>query len=92
MGITETKLKTTSDPIFNIKIDVYQCYSTPTETSEGGALLYIADQFDAKPLTKLKIMYNPNMLESIFVEICNKNKNKIIIGCIYRQPSMVTFL
>ena len=62
MGITETKLKATS-----------KCYSTPSETSKGGALLYIADQFNAKPLTKLnKIMYKSNMLESIFVEICNK--------------------
>ena len=37
-----------------------------------GEHLFIADQFDDKPLTKLnKIMYKSNMLESIFIEICN---------------------
>ena len=44
IGITETKLKAISDPIFNINIDGY---ATPSYTSKGGALLYIADQFFA---------------------------------------------
>ena len=33
-------------------------------------------------------MYKPKHLESVFVEICNKNQNYIIIVCIYRHPSM----
>ena len=33
-------------------------------------------------------MYKSNMLEPIFVEICNKNITNVIIGCIYRHPTM----
>ena len=43
----------------------------------GGALLYIKEDCNVKPLPKLdRIMYKPKHLESVFVEICNKN-NKI---------------
>ena len=89
VGITETKLKSNIDPTFDININGYKSYSTPSEANKGGALLYIADQFNVKPLTNLnKIMYKSNQLESVFVEICNKNKKNVIIGCIYRHPSM----
>ena len=33
-------------------------------------------------------MYRSKQLESVFVEICKKNKKNIIIGCVYRHPSM----
>ena len=33
-------------------------------------------------------MYKPKQLESVFIKSCNENKNNIIIGCIYRYPSM----
>ena len=33
-------------------------------------------------------MYKSKQLESVFIEICNKNKKNIIVGCIYRHPSM----
>ena len=33
-------------------------------------------------------MYKPKHLESVFTEICNKNEKNIIIGCIYKHPSM----
>ena len=39
-------------------------------------------------LILIKIMYKSKQLESVFVEICNKNRKNIIVGCIYRHPSM----
>ena len=88
IGITETKIKTVNSPI-DININGYKCYSTHTEADKGGALLYIKEDCNVKPLPKLdRIMYKPKHLESVFVEICNKNKKNIIIGCIYRHPSM----
>ena len=33
-------------------------------------------------------MYKSNQLESAFVEICNKIHKNVIVGCIYRHPSM----
>ena len=33
-------------------------------------------------------MYMPKQLESVFIEICNKNERNIVIGCIYKHPSV----
>ena len=67
----------------------YKCYSTPTEAEKGGSILYIADHFNTKPLQTLnKMIYKSKELESVFVEICNKNKKNVILGCIYRHRSM----
>ena len=89
VGITETKLKSHIDPSFDININGYKSYSTPTETDKGGSILYIADHFNSKPLESFnKMMYKSKQLESVFVEICKKNKKNRIIGCIYRHPSM----
>ena len=33
-------------------------------------------------------MYKSKQLESVFIEICSNNKKNIIVGCIYRHPSM----
>ena len=77
IGITETKIKTANPPI-DININGYKCYSTRTEADKGGALLYIKEDCNVKPLPKLdRIMYKPKHLESVFVEICNKNKKYI---------------
>ena len=87
-GTTETKIKTTNPPM-DINLKGYKCYPTPTEADKGGALLYIKEDCNVKPLPRLdRIMYKPKHLESVFVEICNKNKEYIIIDCIYRRPSM----
>ena len=45
IGITETKLKKSSEPIIDVNIDGYKHYSTPTEADKGGALLYIANDY-----------------------------------------------
>ena len=89
MGITETKLKKNSAPIIDINIEGYNCFSTPTEADKGGALIYVADKFNNKPRKDLDlIMYKANLLESIFIEIINLKSKNVIIGCIYRHPSM----
>ena len=89
LGITETKLRDNRVPIININMTGYKTYSTTTEASKGGALIYVGDHLNTKPLTNLdKIMYKPKQLESVFIEICNKGKKNIIVGCIYRHPSM----
>ena len=89
IGLTETKLKHNEEPIINIDIPGYKTYSNGTEAEKGGALLYIKDNLNGRPLKKLdKLMYKSKQLESIFVEICNKGKKNIIVGCIYRHPSM----
>ena len=60
---------------------------TPTESSAGGTLLYVANQLSYKPRLDLNI-YRSNELESTFIDILNPKKSDIIIGCIYKQPSV----
>ena len=87
IGIIETKIKTTN-PGIDANINGYKCYSTPTEADKGGALLYIDEHYNTKQLPNSdKIMYKSKQLESVYIEICNKNKKNIIVGCIYLHPS-----
>ena len=48
MGITETKIKKDIVPIFDLTINGYNCFHTPTESEKGGALLYIKEQHNCK--------------------------------------------
>ena len=89
IGITETKIKKKSTPIIDIDKSGYNHYSTPTEGEKGGTLLYISNKFDSKARSDLeKVMYKSNQIESTFREIINKKGKNIIVGCIYRHPSM----
>ena len=48
---------------------------TPTESEKGGALLYIKDHHNCKIREDLnKEIYKSGKLESIFIEIINKQK------------------
>ena len=60
---------------------------TPTESSAGGTLLYIANHLSYKSRNDLNI-YKKSELESTFIEVINPQKSNIIIGSIYRHPSM----
>ena len=89
IALTETKILKGIDANFDIAIDGYRCYQTPTEASKGGSILYIKNKFNTIPRDDLnKIMYKSKQIESSFIEIINSNKKNIVIGCIYRHPSM----
>ena len=60
---------------------------TPTESSAGSILLYIANHLSYKPYLDLNI-YKSNKLKSTFIEILKPKKSNIIIGCIYKHTSM----
>ena len=60
---------------------------TPTETSAGGTLLYIANHLSNKYHNDLNI-YKKNESESTFIEIVNPEKSNILVRVIYRHPSM----
>ena len=88
IGLTETKIKNKS-PAFKVELDGYHYFSTPTDANKGGAILYVKDHFTSKHRVDLeKILYKSKELESVFVEICNKNKTNFIVASIYRHPSM----
>ena len=85
IGLTETRLKS----VISVPISIggFNYEYTPTESSCGGALLYISNKINYKLRNDLMI-YKSTYLESVFVEIINSKKNNIIIGCIYRHPCM----
>ena len=71
----------------NINIPNFLNQFTPTESSAGGTLLYIADHLAYQKRNDLNI-YVKNYLESTFIEVTNLSKTSIIVGCIYRHPIM----
>ena len=73
--------------ITNTNLKNYAIEFTPTESSAGGTLLYIASRLSYKPRPDFNI-YKANQLESTFVEITNPKKSNVVIGCLYKHPNM----
>jgi len=85
--LSESRLKKNSDPTVNIDIPGFTMEHTPTESSAGGTLIYISNNINYKLRSDLKI-YKSKELESTFVELSFEKQQNIIIGCIYKHPSM----
>ena len=62
-----------------MNLNHYSFELTPTETSAGGTLLYIANHLSYKCRNNLNL-YKKNELESTFIEIVNPKKSNIIVG------------
>ena len=89
IALSETKVKRGINPIFDINLKGYNCFSTPTEANKGGTLLYISNTLKCKPRKDLEnMMYKSHHLESTFIEIVNPGKKNIVTSCVYRHPSM----
>ena len=89
IGITETKLTRKTKPKIDINLNGYKCYHVDTDAEKGGSLIYVSENISSKERTDLELLlYKSEVLESTFIEISNKHKKNIIIGCIYRHPSM----
>ena len=71
----------------NINLNNYSFEFTPTESTAGGTLLYIANHLSYKSRNDLNL-YKANQLESTFIEIINSKKSNIIVGCLYKHPVM----
>ena len=87
IAITETRITKNVSIAINLNIKNYSTEFTPAESSAGGTLLYIVNHLSYKSCQDLNI-YKKNELESTFIEIMNPNKSNIIVGTIYKHPSM----
>ena len=87
IAVTETRITKQTSLTTNINLRNYAIEFTPTESSAGGTLLYIASHLSYKPHPDLNI-YKSNQLESTFIEIINPKKSNFVIGCIYKHPNM----
>ena len=86
MAVSETRITRNLSLLNNLNLNNYSFEFTLTETCAGGTL-YIANCVSYKCRNDLKI-YKKNELESTFIEIVNPKKLNIIVGVIYRHPSM----
>ena len=87
IGITESNLKQNDTNITNVEIQGYSVEHSPTEANKGGALMYINKALNYKTRKDLEI-YKPKKLESTFIEVLKPRERNVIVGCIYRHPSM----
>ena len=85
--MSETQITRKVSLLNNLNLNSYSFEFTPTETCAGGTLLYIANRLSYKCCNDLNI-YKKNELESTFVEIVNPKKSNVIVGVIYRHPSI----
>ena len=84
---SESRITKNKFPPIDVSIANYSYEFCPTEANAGGTLIYIRNHRSYKTRNDLKI-YKSFELESAFIQICNTNKANIIIGCIYKHPSM----
>ena len=87
IAISEARITKQVSLLNNLNLNNYSFEFTPTETSAGGTLLYIANHLSYKCDNDLN-NYKKNELESTFIEIVNLKKSDISVGVIYRHPSM----
>ena len=87
LAITETRIKKDSSSPINLQLSNYSTEHTPTESSAGGTLLYINKRLSYQLRNDLRL-YDPRKIESTFIEIiCSKSTN-VIVGCIYKHPTL----
>ena len=86
IAIFESCRKSSTQSIVNINLGNYCVGHVPTESSNGGTLLYIKNDISYKLRNDLKT-YKPKELESIFIELINKTSENTIVGCIYKHPT-----
>ena len=81
--VSETRTMKNLEITQNINVKNYNFEYTPTESTAGRTLLFIANHLAYKPRHDLKI-YKTNELESTFIELINFKKQNVLIVCIYR--------
>ena len=87
IGITEHKICKDISPTANIDLPGYHSFLyEPTETSHGGAGLYIKDSLVFNRRDDLNFSSKGDF-ESCFIELLLHDRKNVIVGCIYRHPS-----
>ena len=90
IGLSESRLRKNRQPLSNINLENYVYESTPTESSKGGAMLYVDKQLTYR-LRKDLMMYKYKEIESIFIELFNNNNSNTVIGCVSKHPKVPLF-
>ena len=86
LAITESRIKKDSPSTVNLHLD-YLVEQTSTETLAGGTLLYINKTLSYQLKNDLKL-YHLEKTESTFIEIICSKLTNVIVGCIYKHPTL----
>ena len=81
IALSETRITKHISLTNNLTMNNFSLEFTPTESSAGGTLLYVANQLSYKPCLDLNI-YRSNELESAFTETLNPKKSKILLSVV----------
>ena len=84
---SESRISTKNPQTTNIDLPGYKSEQIPTESSAGGALIYISQIISYKPQKDLHI-YCAKELESVFIELLIPNKKNHLFGVIHKHPTM----
>ena len=87
LAITESRIKKDSLSPINLQLNNYSIEHTPTKSSAGGTLLYINERLPYQLRNDLRI-YDPGKNESIFIKIICSKSTSVIVGCIYKHPTL----
>ena len=81
IGIPETRIKKTQETTINIQLENLglNIEHVPTDSANGGVLMYIKKAINYKLIPDL---------ESIFIEIIQKDSKNMVVGCIYTYSCM----
>ena len=78
IGLTETKIIKDITPTFDMKMNGYKLFSTPTEAEKGGSIIYVAEEYNSKPRKDLdSLIYKSKELESVFIELINPGQKTL---------------
>ena len=80
VAVSETRITRNTYKLCNISLKNYSVDSTPTESSAGGTLPYLANHLFYKPRND-RNTYEISELESTFAEIINPKKIKYHCWC-----------
>ena len=90
LGVSETWLTDSTSELVNIT--GYNFVSNHRKSKIGGGVgIYLQNDIEYKILNECKFT-DPEVIESIFVEIIAPQGKNIIVGCVYRPPNQNTAL
>ena len=89
IGVSETKIREEGDALINISISGYDFIQTATKSFFGGVCILVKTGIEYKVREDLNKSIH-NVSESFFVEIKDKSRKKLLVGCIYRHHSSIT--
>ena len=87
LGISETRRGALSSGY--IDLPGYSFVHTPSTSNAGGTGFYISEKLTYFPRDDLtNFLHSDGLLESVFCELKLVNRKNLLIGCVYRHPSM----